>query len=344
MGQSNRHALPGIDFVRTICAYTIVCFHFATHSVSPARDVFFHENYGVGYSAVGIFFIISGMVLRWNYPTVPNIKEFYYKRGKSLFPMFWIAYFLLFFLRLLRNGLSILFLPISRLFLSIIGMDGYFLYMIPNYYQLGEWFLGAIILLYLMYPIVNRFFSMNCYLTYFVSMGLFFFVIYSDFFQIVKSWNLLYCLGYFTTGMLLIQHKQWIDNEIILALAVLSLAVLLFVPIPLTFLTICYFQTVCTFIILYRIGCCVTKYAIWEKVFSFGGKLSYPLFLVHHVIIVRLFRIRNPENTAYFWCMLAISLLLCTLGAWALLLLTKNLTLLCKRVRRISERRKNVKA
>lgn len=319
------HSLPGVDFVRVICAYSIVCFHFSCHSISPAGTVFLPGKFGTAYVAVGIFFIISGLVLRWNYPTVPDIKRFYYKRGKALLPMFWIAYWSLFALRVLHSGRAFFSLPISRLLLSVIAMDGYSLYKIPNYYQIGEWFLGAIILLYLLYPIVNRLFSRSSCLTYLAGMGLFFFVVYGDAFEIPKNFNLLYCLGYFITGMFLAEHKVWMDSKIILAAAVLSLAFLVFAPIPLTDLTNFYFQTVCTFIILYRIGCFIRRWALCERLCAFGAKLSYPLFLVHHVVILALLAVINLEAAWFFWCMLAVSLLISTLGAWVLLLVTQAL-------------------
>lgn len=42
------------------------------------------------------------------------------------------------------------------LLLTLFGMDGYMSYRYtPNYYFIGEWFLGALILLYLCYPLLT---------------------------------------------------------------------------------------------------------------------------------------------------------------------------------------------
>ena len=39
--------------------------------------------------------------------------------------------------------------------LTLIGMDGYLCPVVPNYYFLGEWFLGCIILLYILFPVLR---------------------------------------------------------------------------------------------------------------------------------------------------------------------------------------------
>ena len=45
--------------------------------------------------------------------------------------------------------------PWPRILLSLFGVDGYFSYKIPNYYQVGEWFLGAIVMLHAVYPLLS---------------------------------------------------------------------------------------------------------------------------------------------------------------------------------------------
>lgn len=44
--------------------------------------------------------------------------------------------------------------------LSLLGMDGYFQYRGPNYYLIGEWFFGAIVFLYILYPLFAKY--MGC--------------------------------------------------------------------------------------------------------------------------------------------------------------------------------------
>ena len=57
-----------------------------------------YANGSFGSLFVGVFFLISGGVLYYNYPEVKNLSTFYYKRWKSIFPMFYIT-FLFFFIR-----------------------------------------------------------------------------------------------------------------------------------------------------------------------------------------------------------------------------------------------------
>lgn len=86
-----------------------------------------------------------------------SIKEFFKKRVISLYPMFWIAYFNAFLYFFYINGSINHSVPKESLILTMLGMDGYLLYKIPNFYILGEWFLGCIILIYILFPILRKF-------------------------------------------------------------------------------------------------------------------------------------------------------------------------------------------
>ena len=78
----------------------------------------------------------------------------YMKRWKAVYPSFYIAYIMLFiwyirFNRTFFTGRS----PLTLVF-TVLGMDGYLAGAVPTWYILGEWFLGAIILCYVLYPLI----------------------------------------------------------------------------------------------------------------------------------------------------------------------------------------------
>ena len=55
--------------------------------------------------------------------------------------------------------------PPLTFFLTIIGFDGFLLYAIPNFYLVGEWFLGFIITMYILFPFLRYLFLKKALLT-----------------------------------------------------------------------------------------------------------------------------------------------------------------------------------
>ena len=112
----------------------------------------------LGEIGVGLFFIISGAGLYCGYDfnklSKSNIINFYKKRAQALYPMYWIAFCLasvIHFLYYKSFSMANKFSIIS----SILGIDGYLGMMVQKYcgfYQVGEWFLGCIIIIYLLWP------------------------------------------------------------------------------------------------------------------------------------------------------------------------------------------------
>ena len=151
---TEREKVEELDYIRTICAIGKILHHVSCYVSPDAPKLFYtYANGWFGALFVNIFFIISGGVLYHNYKEIGKLTVFYYKRWKSIFPMFYIT-FLFFFIRnvVISNSFFYNGKP-WRLLLSIFGLDGYFAYRFPGYYIVGEWFLGAIVFLYILYPI-----------------------------------------------------------------------------------------------------------------------------------------------------------------------------------------------
>ena len=100
------------------------------------------------------FFCISGAVLYYNYPKIISLKSFYYKRWKSILLPYYICFLYFFSRNVFRFHKFFYQGDWPKIFLSMIGLDGYLAYKIKTYYLVGEWFLGAIIIIYAIYPIL----------------------------------------------------------------------------------------------------------------------------------------------------------------------------------------------
>ena len=141
------------------------------------------SNYDFGNIAVTIFIALSGGLLykrygvigcEERYPTQPGItidvpkntnkfeqiKTFYVKRAKAIYPPFWILslYIPLSMIRhLLADGNPFFMGSPFKLSLTVIGFDGYVkLFGISTYAFCGDWFVGAIVMLYLLYPLLAK--------------------------------------------------------------------------------------------------------------------------------------------------------------------------------------------
>jgi surface polysaccharide O-acyltransferase-like enzyme len=106
--------------------------------------------------------MLSGYLLYYNHPSVNKLTSFYKKRWISIFPTFYIAYIFLYLERIFQSGRFFWSGPTWKLFFSVIGIDGFIFYRQPDdYYLIGDWFLGAIIILYALYPLIISILNKN---------------------------------------------------------------------------------------------------------------------------------------------------------------------------------------
>ena len=149
--------IPAIAFIRAICAIGIIAFHVSCYTAPEAVKLLHtYANGNWGSIFVGIFFLISGGVLYLNYPSAANLKSFYYKRWKAIFPMFYVTWLYYYLNAVIAAGTPFYNGSPWTLLLTAVGLDGYLAYRIPGYYIVGEWFLGAIVLLYCLYPLYQK--------------------------------------------------------------------------------------------------------------------------------------------------------------------------------------------
>lgn len=151
-----------LDFVRAIAVILIIMTHYNGEFLylsPPQLDklLFPYTPFNVYIGAVGVslFFIVSGAALMYVYEEKLELKKFYLKRFKSIFPMFWIAYIFTFFCQFYENRTIRQGVPLRRFILSVLGMDGYLMEVVTDFYILGEWFLGFIIIFYLLFPLLR---------------------------------------------------------------------------------------------------------------------------------------------------------------------------------------------
>ena len=148
------------DFIRVFAMVMIVVFHYNVYCIDTEIESGFilflrYANGTMGHIGVSLFFILSGASLMYAYGEKLELKDYFKKRFLSIYPLYWIVYAAFFTHFYIINRLPMVHSR-KTLALSVLGMDGYLNYLIPNYYLVGEWFVGCIIFIYLIFPLLRR--------------------------------------------------------------------------------------------------------------------------------------------------------------------------------------------
>ena len=274
------------NFIRAICALGIIVFHFSCYLPDTLyRPLLNTANCSWGSCIVVVFFVLSGTLIYRNNKTITSVKHFYIKRAKTIFPAFYLAFFYCFLINVITSGKLFYLGNAKSLLLSVLGMDGYFLYKGPNYYILGEWFLGAIILLYLLYPVLVKLFNRFPIMTFGVVTCMFIFAICFTGFDIPAERNLFSCLFCFAFGMIIERYELY-KKALLLLPCTAIFVILVFFHVPVKAVICSRLIGICLTFILYYIGKLIMRFKYTRLVFNEISSVSYPIFLLQHLIIV----------------------------------------------------------
>lgn len=280
-----------LDIVRAFSVVLIICTHFndavASREISIANRAYLipstFANGTFGTLGVSLFFIISGASLMYTYSEEFDIKTYFLKRFKGIYPMFWLAYagaFLYYFWkckRIIFNAEKWTFL------LTILGFDGYFNYKVRTYYLLGEWFLGCIILMYILFPVIRKFYKKNAYLFLGIYLIIYVLVVWYYPFEMSISRNFFTRLLDFCFGMFVIDKMKKMKFYYVIPAGIVFLFFLLY-KLPDKGMYAITLMGISAFIIVVAISEKIKKESV-IKLCQTVGKYSYGIFLVHHIII-----------------------------------------------------------
>ncbi|MBD5095953.1 MAG: acyltransferase [Lachnospiraceae bacterium] len=318
-----KERLHGADFVRGYAMLMIVLFHAFVQLLSFNMGKYpftFFANGDFGLKGVTLFFACSGAVLYYNHASIKlNTKEigaFYKKRWMSIFPAFYLVWLGEYIHRVLINR-SFFFNgnPLSMI-LSLFGMDGYFSYLVQkNYYIVGEWFLGAIIILYLLFPLINACFQKNAPITLIITALCSYLPIGLSFWKIIMDRNIFICLLSFVFGMYYIKYREKIINRITFIIAVILDVVLLCVHIS-DFYYIRLVSGYLAFVVLYELGSYIMMNEKIKRPICFLSGISYEVFLVHHLVIGNIISDPRPMPLYMQWAFVAYTVIYSVAMGW----------------------------
>ena len=325
-----------LDFVRAIAAISIVITHFNAKFIfldppmveKAVLTTTVGKSY-IGDWGVSLFFIISGAALMYVYNEKCEWKTFYKKRFLSIYPMFWMAYVLGFvYFVIVNHVIPGSVLPKWRFLFSVAGFDGLLAANgFPTYYLLGEWFLGVIILVYILFPVLRKvlnekpvLFVVLVILSYAGGLLLCYKGPYP-----ASSTCIFVRIPELAVGMFFGKYVRKVDwkaaaaavvvlilNQIWTSLAVFSkvLSIPAVRDIRVTYVGAASF-IVLAFLSEYL------KNAVTERVCGIVSKYSYAIFLVHHIIIEEVMRRRDLLQMSVLESYVMFALICCIIACFA---------------------------
>lgn len=336
MQNKGKERIFAFDFIRAILAIGIVCFHYSCHLLQDTkiRPFYTYANGDWGTTIVTAFFIISGAMLYYNNDDIVSLKKFYYKRWKTIFPMFYIAFTWFFLQNVFTYGKLFYKGNPKSIILSLLGMDGYFLYKYDNYYILGEWFLGAIIILYAMYPIILKMFNKSNKFVTVACLFLWIWQMQATCFSVDSFRNIISCLVSFVIGMFISKYALY-KNNICIAISFAMFVIVLFVKLPIHNYYSVHICGLGLFFVMYYIGNKLIRLKTLSKVVMELSNLSFPIFLLQHLIVVQIIAAFKPTSVVCVMVFMFIACLLTIIEAKMLSVITKevlnsNIYLFCE--------------
>jgi len=278
-----------VDFLRVASLFMIILYHFNVEMITKrgwGDMIGWHGNniIDLGQMGVGIFMIISGFSLSGN--SKISALAFFKKRLLRIYPQFYICYAVCLVILIVCNGGVSFSAKPSYFLYTLLGMDGYLHYKQDNFYITGEWFLGAILSLYLVFPVIdictrNKPIIALLVAVILLSVNHYF---YNLLYQI-SEWNNLITMGFlflFGSAFRYLSHNT--KPHIIIAITAIPVCYLIFMfkSVPLAtqvLVPMVLFTTTVSSFLLFQIND--------KKMLLIGyiSEISFSAFLVHHVLI-----------------------------------------------------------
>jgi len=312
MISNRKEKLQSIIFIRAFCCMGIVIFHYFCDSNGKFKLLYKTANSDFGFMFVTSFFCISGAVLYYNYPKIISFKSFYYKRWKSILIPYYICFLYFFSRNVFRSHKLFYYGNWPKIFLSIIGIDGYLSYKIKSYYLVGEWFLGAIIVIYILYPIILFIVNKNNIIINNIILSFSYFLMYNkNIFIIDKTRNIITCIASFYFGIETIRYKKiYLGNKKSFVVSFFLFIFLCLIKIKIKCdLLVHQLHGFSLFIFLNHIGKYVMKSKINIIVVEINN-LSYSIYLFHRKILFDVFSLHNPVEWYSHLVLLSVIILL----------------------------------
>ena len=264
------------------------------HNLRILEVLILRPNMNLGMIACGLFVLISGATLALKGREEEPI-EFYKKRLIRVLIPFYIAYLMYFIIKVITLKTIYIFggIPKWRFIFTILGIDEYLSANGIRTFSLGvgEWFLGCILLCYLVYPFLYKAHRKNKSVTFIVMTIWYVFINYNydKFNFVIPSHMNFFCQIYnFYLGILLIDKstlsklKKWL---LLITIPIIIFFYFFVRPLTLPDNMKTTIVLVSIFVTFYVLEDVISKFEWLKKFTVFFNKISLEIYLVHHFVI-----------------------------------------------------------
>jgi len=300
----NKTKYLAMNYLRVLAFAFIIVYHFMVELEQKGNYNFLEKgtvyysnsNLHIAIIGVSLFFMISGAGLMLSSKKHWDIKDFYKRRFlKLLIPFYVVELFTLVASYVLKPEWLGYFPLIAKpkAIFNLLGMDGYFEQFFPTFsLHVGEWFLGALIMLYALFPVFRYCMEKNRYITIIVATVYYVVLIFGNVIS-ASPWTNVFVKAYdFILGMFLIlEIPKLMDKKtfkvtslVVSAVAILTGIVLKTqLPTPITVNNLVY--ALMLFICFFALEPTQASKNFFDDLSQQICKISYEVFLVHHIII-----------------------------------------------------------
>ena len=282
-----------LDYVRAIATCLIILTHYnAVFLYMPEPNLqaivgtAYIDKLYIGDWGVSLFLVLSGASLMYVSQKKFNVWNFYKKRFLTIYPLYWFVYVItMSYLFLKYQTINPVHAEKYKIVLSIIGFDSYLNNITAVWSGIGEWFLGLIILLYIIFPLLYYMLQKHERLLVLLAICVYALTLKYYSFSIYPSTNVLIRIPEFIFGMLYVKHNFKESNKvIIMSVVVILLDLLIRDKVHVCIRTS--YLGVSAFVIICRLSEKFIK-EDWKicRVLQGICKYSFVVFLIHHRII-----------------------------------------------------------
>ena len=292
-----------LNLARCISVFQIVLYHLVIEIAFPSPPFTGWIPWALwGFEGVGVFLAISGAGLINSSYYQFDAKQFYKKRFLTIYIPFWIAYIVVCIWNYYWSGFTLaLNAPKQNFIFTVLGCDGLLLTMgIPTFYQIGEWYLGVLLLIYAIFPLWRKLFIRNPYLLTAFFLALRVMLCFNNpFGSFPVDFNPITALSNFTIGALavyILKDKDK-DKTVYRVAALIAGILLLIFGECIARMYNAYLGDIFAVVGLLLIYICIAPFVCryLGKAIGFICKISYEVFLVHHMIIYRMVPAINAQ-------------------------------------------------
>lgn len=298
------------DFARIVLALIVIYSHLSDRLEPYGYNyTFLHVTplgLGWGTLSVSAFFILSGAALFMTYPhfEAGGVITYYKKRMKGIMILYWITWILLFILKSIVKRSIFWFDSITDVILSMIGIGSYFGKGIGL--GVGEWFIGALIILYAIYPLLLKLFNKAPKLSTVVLIIAYILNVEFHPFSQPLIRSMVTCVMCFWTGMVI---YSWYISESIKRIHINTIwrivvpwamfVVFMFCGLPINATILMNLSGLSVFLGLWALGnVLVSNNRIAELIIKIAGA-SYAVFLIQHNIIYVIYVLWKPISSEF---------------------------------------------